>query len=201
MNLRTEADSQCIMSVNSLSDIKVSKHHIPAWHSIPNTSIQNKPLLIYHSAFKRDVSVSRVSAHLNNIGVVLPQWQYTMYSQSHFHSTTHEVLSVVSGSARLCFGGEENPQRVETVVTTGDVIVVPAGVAHRLLEDQSGTSTAHGDGAGFSMLGSYPKASQDWDMCYGTPDEDEQKVKERISQLRWLDQDPIYGLDGPAIHV
>lgn len=64
--------------------------------------------------------------------VVVPQWQYTMYQQSHFHSTTHEVLSVVAGQARLCFGGEENPERVETVVNVGNVMIVPAGVAHRL---------------------------------------------------------------------
>ena len=56
-----------------------------------------------------------------------------MYSQSHFHSTTHEVLVVISGRAKLCFGGEENPERVEAELEKGDVMIVPAGVAHRLL--------------------------------------------------------------------
>lgn len=31
-----------------------------------------------------------------------------MYSTTHFHSTTHEVLCIASGRARLCFGGEDN---------------------------------------------------------------------------------------------
>lgn len=80
-----------------------------------------------------------------------------MFSQSHFHSTAHEVLCVISGKAKLCFGSEDNPERVEPVVERGDVMVVPAGVAHRLLDDIEG---------GFNMVGSY-EAGKSWDMCYG----------------------------------
>ena len=32
-------------------------------------------------------------------------------------------------------------------------------------------------------------------------DEDEDEVRERIEQLGWFEQDPIYGSDGPVIHV
>jgi len=183
------------MSVNPASAIKVSQHHIPAWHSIPNTSIQNKPLLIYHSAFKKGISASQISSHLKSTGVVVPQWQYTVYKQSHFHSTAHEILSVVSGRARLCFGGEENPGRVEPVVEAGDLVIVPAGVAHCLLEDQSNSH-----GAGFTVIGSYPKG-KNWDMCHGTGDESEDEIRKSISRLSWFDQDPVYGRDGPAVHV
>ena len=56
-------------------------------------------------------------------------------STSHFHSTSHEVLCVFKGTARLCFGHEDNPKRVEAVVDEGDVMVVPAGVSHRLYVD------------------------------------------------------------------
>jgi uncharacterized protein YjlB len=76
-----------------------------------------------------------------------------MYSETHFHSTTHEVLAISSGSAKCCFGGEENPGSVEPVLSEGDVVVVPAGVGHRLLEDYGG----------FQMVGSYPKG-HDWDV-------------------------------------
>jgi uncharacterized protein YjlB len=110
-----------------------------------------------------------------------------MYSTSHFHSTSHEVLAVFSGSAKLCFGGEENPQRVESVVEKGDVMVVPAGVAHRLLEDKGG----------FQMVGSYPKGCH-WDMCYGRKGEEE-KV-EAIKKLKWFERDPIYGDEGPVLN-
>lgn len=174
------------ISITPFSKLRVSKHQIPSFHSIPNTSIQNKPLFIYHTAFKG--SASEVEAHLNSVGVVVPQWRYTMYSTTHFHSTTHEVLSVSSGSAKLCFGGEDNPKRVEAEVETGDVIVVPAGVGHRLLTDNGG----------FQMVGSYPKGDN-WDMCYGKPGE-EGKVK-AIEKIPWFSKDPIYGEEGPTLSV
>ena len=112
-----------------------------------------------------------------------------MYSQSHFHSTAHEVLCVASGKARLCFGGEKNPKRVEAELERGDVMVVPAGVAHRLLEDIDG---------GFSMVGSYP-TGRSWDMCYGRQGEEE-KVR-GIWSLGWFEKDPIYGKEGPSLQV
>jgi len=78
---------------------------------------------------------------------------------------------------------------VEPVVRKGDVIVVPAGVSHRLLEDVGG---------GFQMVGSYPKGSN-WDMCYGKAGE-EAKVK-GIESLGWFDRDPIFGEKGPVLEV
>jgi len=112
-----------------------------------------------------------------------------MYSTSHFHSTSHELLCISSGSAKLCFGHEDNPSRVEETVKEGDVIVVPAGVAHRLLEDVEG---------GFEMVGSYPKG-RSWDMCYGKKGE-ESKI-EKIGGLGWWKRDPLFGDEGPCLEV
>lgn len=130
--------------------------------------------MIYHSVF--DASVAQLSSRLKDIGAVVPQWQYTMYRQTHFHSTTHEILGIISGRARLFFGGEQNPGRVEPVVEKGDLIIVPAGVAHRLLEDQTGM---------FQMLGSYPPGKT-WDMCYGFGKEDEGQVRRNIEHKSGL---------------
>jgi uncharacterized protein YjlB len=69
------------------------------------------------------------------------------------------------------------------------VIVVPAGVGHRLLEDLDGA---------FQMVGSYPNGKS-WDMCYGKTGEEE-KVK-GISDLAWFENDPIYGEKGPALEA
>lgn len=164
----------------------MSSHIIPAHGLTPNSAALNKPLLIYHQAFPPSASVGSIETYLTSTGVVTPQWRYTMYNTSHFHSTSHEVLTVFSGSAKLCFGGEENPERVEPVVEKGDVMVVPAGVAHRLLEDRGG----------FQMVGSYPKHFN-WDMCYGRKGEEE-KV-ENIKKLAWFTRDPIYGDEGPVL--
>ncbi|KAI0019866.1 RmlC-like cupin domain-containing protein [Xylariomycetidae sp. FL0641] len=177
------------MAPNPLAALRVSRHQIPSHNLVPNTSIQNRPLLHYHAAFPPSTTASEIESHLSSVGVVEPQWRFTMYSTTHFHSTSHEVLCISNGGARLCFGGEENPGRVEPVAEKGDAIVVPAGVGHRLLEDMT-------PGGGFQMVGSYPKGFN-WDMCYGKKGE-EAKVK-AIEKLGWFKRDPIYGDQGPTL--
>ena len=110
-----------------------------------------------------------------------------MYSQSHFHSTSHEVLVIFRGQALICLGGEDNPGRIETEVKEGDVIVMPAGVAHRLLDDH---------GSGFQMIGSYARGFN-WDMCYGKAGEEKQV--RNIAKLDWFKRDPIYDDLGPVL--
>ena len=109
------------------------------------------------------------------------------YTTTHYHSTTYELLCIYNGKARLCFGGEENPDRIELLVNEGDVILIPAGVAHRLLEDLNG---------GFEMVGSYPVGKQ-WDMCYGR--QGEKGTAKVIGCLDWFKQDLVYGDGGPAV--
>lgn len=145
-----------------------------------------------------------------------------MYSTAHFHSTSHELLCIVQGSARVCFGGERNErgerneQRVSEggkqrtdekgtsengsvvqVLSNGDAVLIPAGVSHNLLEDL-GRDQDSGKQEDFLMVGSYPKGCS-WDMCYGKPDEEE-KVK-RIKTLGWFERDPIFGDGGPACGI
>lgn len=98
-------------------------------------------------------------------------------------------MAVTNGKARLCFGGEGNEGRVEPVVSKGDVMVVPAGVGHRLLDDLQG---------GFEMVGCYPPGFH-WDMCYGK--EGEESQVEAIRDLKWLEKDPVYGDAGPVLEV
>lgn len=182
--------SNMVAKVTPFKDIRVLRHHIPAHGLIPNTSIQNKPLLIYQNAFSSpSISASQIESHLSSIGVVKPQWRYTMYSASHFHSTSHELLGISNGEARICFGHEDNPKKVEEILRKGDVVIIPAGVAHRLLEDLTGE---------FEMVGAYPVGCS-WDMCYGKTGE-EQKI-EKIRSLSWFNKDPLYGDDGPAMDV
>ncbi|KAI0071310.1 hypothetical protein K474DRAFT_1669137 [Panus rudis PR-1116 ss-1] len=171
-----------------LSSLRISTHYIPRHRLLPNTSIVNKPLLIYHSVFQPTASPSQIEQHITSIGEFIPQWRYGMYHITHFHSTTHELLVIASGSAKLCFGGENNPERLEADVKKGDAILVPAGVAHRALEE---------DGS-FEMVGSYPVGASKWDMCYGKEGED---VEGKIRALSWVKKDPLYGEDGPAMHI
>ncbi|KAK6204179.1 transcription factor that binds to CRE motif [Pestalotiopsis sp. IQ-011] len=173
-----------------LASLRVSRHQIPAHSLIPNTSVQNKPLMHYHGVFSSAITASGIESHLNSVGAVEPQWRFTMYSTTHFHSTSHEVLCISRGRATLCFGGEDNPERVELDAQKGDMLVVPAGVGHRLLREEGSD--------GFEMVGSYPPGCN-WDMCYGKRGE-ETKV-ESIGKLTWFTKDPAYGDQGPALEV
>ena len=175
--------------LNPLSGTTVIKYLIPAFKLVPNCSLVNKPLLIYRQVFTKTASTADVERHLRSIGIVEPQWRYTMYSTDHFHSTSHEVLTIVSGRAKLCFGHMDSPDAVQEQAEKGDVILVPAGVSHRLIEDVTGD---------FQMVGSYPVGCS-WDMCYGS--EGERAKNQGISELPWLSSDPVYGQDGPAMHV
>ncbi|CCM04638.1 uncharacterized protein FIBRA_06822 [Fibroporia radiculosa] len=182
-----------------LSALRTSTYYIPAHAHNPNTSLAPHPLLIYHGVFRHtpSISASKIESHLTDIGVVVPHWRYTMYRQSHFHSTTHELLAIASGRARLLFGGEGNPDGMKLEVQKGDVMLLPAGVAHRLLEDLGG------EGGAFQMVGCYPVGAKQWDMCYGDgrSGENDKEIRRRIISLPWFDRDPVYGDEGPAIHI
>ncbi|KAF1835900.1 hypothetical protein BDW02DRAFT_567516 [Decorospora gaudefroyi] len=173
------------LSLTPLASLRLTTHYIPSHHHLPNTTPHGYPLFLYHSAFPSSTSPSAIEAHLPTNGIA-PQWRYTMYQTTHYHSTTHEVLCIFKGRAKLLFGGEENPAKVEVELKAGDAVVVPAGVGHRLMEDMEG---------GFQMVGGYPDGCS-WDMCYGR--EGEESKAEAVAKVAWLGKDPLYGHDGPV---
>jgi uncharacterized protein YjlB len=109
-------------------------------------------------------------------------WRNGVYNFSHYHSTSHEVLGVYSGVATLRLGGEHG-KSVE--VHAGDVIIIPAGVAHQNIG-------ASGD---FGVVGAYPRG-RDWDLLRGLPGE-RPKADHNIAALPMPDTDPVYGTKGP----
>lgn len=70
-------------------------------------------------------------------------WTYTIYDYWHFHVTGFEVLVCIAGKASIAFGGDRG---TAVTLVPGDVVFVPAGVAHRRL---SGS-------ADFQVVGAYP---------------------------------------------
>ncbi len=63
----------------------------------------------------------------------------------HYHANAHEVLGIAMGSGTVKFGGEDG----ETVaLTAGDVVIVPAGVSHALINasDDFAVIAAYADG-------------------------------------------------------
>ncbi|OWZ62233.1 hypothetical protein AYX14_05636 [Cryptococcus neoformans] len=178
---------------NSPGSVRVVTHQIPAYGAFPNTSLQHYPFLIYYSAYPSTLTVDQIEDHLLSVGVVKPSWRSPMSSIHHYHSTTQEAMVVTSGSARLCFGGppeEGNNGRLEVEVKKGDVMIVPAGVSHGMLENRGG----------FEMLGGYPIGAEDWDFCVGK-EEEKGEAWERIKGLAWFEKDPVYGDQGPVLDV
>ncbi len=144
---------------------------------------ENLPLIVYRSALDLP---ARDSASAIETLFTRNRWQGTwrngIYSFHHYHSTAHEVLGIYRGQARVQFGGENG---VRLTVNRGDVVIIPAGVAHKNL----------GADSNFRVVGGYP-SGQTWDMCYGKPDE-RPRADRNIASVALPDMDPVYGGNGP----
>lgn len=107
-------------------------------------------------------------------------WDSGIFEYHHYHSTTHEVLGIYSGGTVLRLGGDKGRKlRVEK----GDVLIIPAGVAHKNL-----------DGESVGVVGAYPDGGK-YDMNYGKPPERPQTDR-NIKEVPLPGTDPVFGLNG-----
>ncbi|KAK6514104.1 hypothetical protein TWF506_008528 [Arthrobotrys conoides] len=174
---------------NPRCDINIEKYQIPRYERVPNTSLHDIPFIHYKYAFPKPTNADKIEDVLRTNSWT-PSWRYTMYTDSHFHSTTHEALVVISGTAKILIGGDDNPDAVTITANTGDAMFMPSGVAHRLLKDIGGRGW--GAGEGFTMVGAYPVCGEEWDMCYGRGEEE--GVDERVRKTAGLKvEDPVFG--------
>lgn len=147
----------------------------------PNNSAL--PVLIYRGVLREAVSVpaptfERIFAVHNWTG----SWRNGIFGYHHYHSTTHEVLGVADGAATLKLGG---PAGLSLEVEAGDVLVLPAGIAHKNLDAAPR----------FLVVGAYPDGRR-WDLKEGAPDERPQADR-NIEQVPRPSADPLYGPGGP----
>jgi len=113
-------------------------------------------------------------------------WRNGIYGFHHYHSTAHEVLGICRGRARVQVGGDAGPV---LDASAGDVVVIPAGVAHKNLG-------ASGD---FLVVGAYPKG-QPWDMNDGRPGE-RPRTDANIRRTSLPKADPVLGSGGPLMEL
>ena len=147
--------------------------------TFPNSRL---PLIIYRSAMKvPGINTENIFKKLFAENDWSNNWSANVYTFHHYHSTTHEVLGVASGEASLQFGGENG---IAERVAPGDVIIIPAGVAHK----------NNGCTQDFTVVGGYPEG-RDWDLNKGLPGE-RPKVDENIAKLPLPKFDPVYGAEG-----
>jgi uncharacterized protein YjlB len=102
--------------------------------AIPNHS--RYPALAYRAVLDPAGGPKAAEALFARNGWV-PAWRAGIFPFHHFHSTAHEALAVVSGSATVELGG---PGGVALEVRGGDVLVLPAGTGHRRARARSRSS-------------------------------------------------------------
>ena len=143
----------------------------PAGEEIPNHPLF--PVLLYRGTGLADPDAARERFAAHGWG---GSWVDGVFDFHHFHSTSHEVLAVVAGSATLELGG---PQGQAFEVSAGDVVVLPAGTGHR-------RAAAHD---GFTVVGAYPTGQEDYDLLRSA----DEAARSRIASLGPPDADPIGG--------
>lgn len=147
--------------------------------TFPNNSL---PVIIYRQALG-EPSAEAFEALFDANGWP-SAWRYGVYDYHHFHSTAHECLGIARGNARLQLGGPEG--RAFDVVA-GDVIVIPAGVAHKNL----------GSSADFLVVGAYPPGARA-DLLKGDSGE-RPAADERIARVALPKTDPVGGEGGSVL--
>jgi uncharacterized protein YjlB len=108
-------------------------------------------------------------------------WRNGIYDFHHYHSNTHECMAVCMGTATVMLGG---PGGRKIKLKAGDVLLLPAGVAHK----------CHTFSSDFLCVGAYPNA-KDYDMNFGTAAE----LKSALKKIRLVPKpvkDPVYGKEG-----
>jgi uncharacterized protein YjlB len=111
-------------------------------------------------------------------------WRNGLFGYHHYHATSHEVLGIARGTITVQLGGEEGPL---LELSAGDVVILPAGVAHRNVDSSDD----------YVVVGAYPPG-QIWDVNTGGSD-DHPRVDESIASVPLPQSDPVYGPEGPLV--
>jgi uncharacterized protein YjlB len=148
--------------------------------TFPNSHL---PVLIYRSAFEFDsLAVASAIEKVFEKNCWSSKWRNGIYNYHHYHSTAHEAVAVYKGCAVVLIGGEKG---IILKLQKGDVIVFPAGVAHKCIENSHD----------FKCIGAYPE-NQDYDMNYGKAGERPQ-TDHNIENVILPVSDPVFGSKGP----
>ena len=148
---------------------------------VPNSAL---PLVVYRGALPAAGDRAAFCERLFAANGWPDSWRNGIYAHHHYHSTAHEVLGIARGEARVRLGGERG-QSVE--LHAGDVVVIPAGVAHK-------REAASGD---LLVIGAYPEG-QSPDLCRAEPDA-HARAADTIAAVKLPAADPVTGLAAPLL--
>lgn len=150
--------------------------------TFPNSTM---PAVILRNAFAAQTGVD--PADIENIFRAngwVNSWHNGLYSFQHYHSTAHEALGVYAGWVKAQLGG---PEGEIITVRLGEVVILPAGVAHKNIEQS----------ADFMVVGAYP-VGQIPDMKYGKSG-DRPQADNNIASVTLPAKDPVFGEEGPLM--
>jgi uncharacterized protein YjlB len=167
-------------ATKALQQVNIVRHLIKDDGQFPNNALL--PLLIYQKAISD--TDHQLIEELFESNRWINSWRDGIYDYHHYHSTAHEVLGVIRGTARVQFGG---PSGVTVPIESGDVVIIPAGVSHMCLECEDS----------FQVVGAYPEG-QEYDIMKGNKDE-RPRADENIRKVPLPQSDPVYGSDGPLL--
>lgn len=147
---------------------------------IPNSPL---PLVLMRAAVAPDAAdpaaaFERVFAANGWTGL----WRDGIFRFHHYHSTAHEVLGIAVGRATVRFGGEGGR---DLEVAAGDVIVIPAGIGHKLIESRGE----------LLVVGGYAEGREP-DTLRDDPAVIE-AARRRIAAVPLPSSDPVHGRGGP----
>jgi len=147
----------------------------------PNSKL---PVLIYRKALKVPAAKKKCITAVQKIFARngwSNSWSNGIYDFHHYHSNTHESMAICSGEAEVIIGG---PKGRKVKLTQGDVIILPAGVAHKCLSSSKD----------FICVGAYPQG-KNYDINLGKSKE-LTKALANIKQLSGPSKDPVFGKEG-----
>jgi uncharacterized protein YjlB len=151
---------------------------------VPNNAAL--PLVVYRGALAADGDRAQACERMFARHGWPGAWRNGIHAHHHYHSTAHEVLGIARGNAQVRLGGPGG-QVVE--LNAGDVVVIPAGVAHK-------RESASGD---LLVIGAYP-IGQSPDMCRA-----EAAVHDRalaaIAAVPLPEADPVTGRADPLLEA
>jgi uncharacterized protein YjlB len=150
---------------------------------VPNNPLL--PLVVMQNVFSappRDLDAALIQLFARNGW--FNAWVNGIYPYHHYHATSHEVLGIARGQAKVQFGGASGPV---LDVAANQVVVIPAGVGHCRLSSSDD----------LSVVGAYPGGC-DWDLKRATPKARLLALSE-IAKVPLPKSCPVGGCDGPLL--
>jgi uncharacterized protein YjlB len=168
--------------IKPLDTVTIEEHLFADDGHVPNNP--SLPLIVYRGVLAAGPDAAAACEALFAGNDWSAAWHNGIYAHHHYHSTAHEVLGIAAGAVRVRLGGEGG---AAVELRAGDVVVIPAGVAHK----------NEGASPNLLVVGAYPGGKSP-DMCRpGT--QQRERAKLNVAKVGRPSRDPVYGKPGPLV--